>query len=124
MKPLLFYSKTADHTEDCRHREYLEKIFKIAVETYFVFEHRNDYDHKHIPEYFPGTDILMPETCWCDIPDANNAWPQLYFSPERTDSWKGKSRFVAAGDDILTLSLRDIHEKFGTNISGPGPWEV
>jgi hypothetical protein len=125
MRPLLFYAKNDDFVDDSSHHQFLEKLFNLGVEIYPVWEHRNEYDHEHIPEYFPGTDIKMPDTCWCTIPDPANSWPQLYFNAEWTDSWKGKPpRFVAAGSDILSLSLDNIHKTFGTNISGPGDWEL
>ena len=124
MRPLLFYTSMQQVNEDHRHRDFLQNLFGLGVDSYPILEHRSAYDHKHIPEYFPGTDTPMPSSCWCDIPDPNNTWPQLYFNPERADRWKGTARFVAAGDDILALDIDKIHKEFGTNISGPGDWEI
>ena len=124
MRPLLFYPNALAHRTDDSHQKFLETLFDVTVGTYNIEEHRSQYDHEHIPEYFPGTDILMPSTCWCDIPDPANAWPQLYFNPESADNLTGPAKFIAAGNDILSLSLSDIHKQYGTNITPDGDWEI
>jgi len=125
MRPLLFYTNDNDYLQDTSHQKFLEELFGVGVETYPIADHRAEYDHNHTPEHFPGTDIPMPTSCWCQIPDNDDPiWPKLYFNPERADTWKGPVRFVAKGSDIFKLTLDDIHARFGTNISGPGPWEV
>lgn len=113
VKPMLFYIKSADIV-DCRYKNFLESIFNIEIETYPVVEHREMYDHNNIPEYFPDTDIKMPDTCWCDIPDEKNPWPQLYLQTA-----KGYD-YVASGDTILEMNIEDIHKKYGKNFVGNG----
>ena len=124
MRPMLFYPCQADHAADPSHQLFLEKLLGVEIETYPIFEHRNQYDHEHIPEYFPGTNTLMPSTCWCDIPDHENPkWPKLHFKTEDSDEDQlNDNKFVAAGDDLFLLDINEIHNKFGTNFSGPGDW--
>lgn len=123
MRPLLFYPCQADHTADPSHRIFLEKLLGVAIETYPIFEHRNQYDHEHIPDYFPGTNTLMPSSCWCDIPDHEDPkWPKLHFKSEETENWPVLTKFVAGGDDLFLLTINEIHTKFGTNFSAAGDW--
>ena len=123
MRPLLFYVQQQD-CNDTTHKDFLENLLGVKIETYPIKEHRDEYDHGNIPEYFPGSDVKMTESCWCEIPDeADPNWPKLHFNGERVDGWYG-ARFVAAGSDIFNLTIEDIHSKFGNNFSGPGPWEV
>jgi hypothetical protein len=122
---MLFYPCRADHAADPSHQLFLEKLLGVEIETYLIFEHRNQYDHEHIPEYFPGTNILMPSTCWCDIPDHENPkWPKLHFRSEEADEiqFPDCTEFVAGGDDLFLLDIDEIHTKYGTNFSGPGDW--
>ena len=137
MRPLLFYPNFLTHRNNDSHHKFLENLLGVEVGVYAIEEHRADYDHNDIPEYFPGTDILMPDTCWCEIPDPNNVWPQLYFNPQLSDnteankkeSWTDKFKltgwgphFCAAKDDILLLKIEDIHKEYGTNITPHGDW--
>jgi hypothetical protein len=125
MRPMLFYPCQADHTADPSHHLFLEKLLGISIETYPIFEHRNQYDHEHIPEYFPGTDTLMPSTCWCDIPDHENPiWPKLHFRSEDNDeiTFSEFTKFVAGGDDLFLLTLDRIQNEFGNKFSPPGDW--
>jgi hypothetical protein len=108
VKPMLFYHQISD-MENCRYKIFLENILETIIETYPVKEHREMYDHNDIPKYFPDTDTKMPDTCWCDIPDENNPWPQLYIKTS-----KGYD-FIAAGDSILDLDIENIHKKYGKN---------
>jgi hypothetical protein len=118
MRPLLLYKRFIDHDADPSHRLFLEKLLSVAIETYPVEDHREaDYDHDNPPPELPGT-------CWCTLPDQNRPWPQLFFNPERADPWHGDVTFIAAGDDIFNLDAEELFEKYGNNISGPGPWEL
>jgi hypothetical protein len=124
MRPLLFYPNYAEYQKDTTHHTFLENEFDVKIDIYNVWEHENAYGHEEIPEYFPDTDIKMPDTCWCDIPDKDKEWPQLFLNPERADTWTGKPKFIAAGKDIFNINANDVYTQYGTNISGPGPWEV
>ena len=124
MRPLLFYPSYAEYQKDVKHHTHLENLFGIKIDTYNVWEHENAYSHEEIPEHFPNTDIKMPDTCWCDITNNNKAWPQLFLKPERSDTWSGEPKFIAAGDDILNINIDEVYKQYGTNVSGPGPWEV
>jgi len=119
MRPLLFYLRGTDAAKNDSHQKFLEILFGVGVDTYPVLDHiESEYDHDNPPPELPGT-------CWCTIPDQNDPiWPKLFFNPERKDTWHGDSRFVAKGNDIFQLDLKEIHSKFGDNISGPGDWEI
>ena len=123
MRPLLFYKCQSDFIQDSTHHIFLEYLFNVDIETYPIEDHRDEYDHHDIPEKFPGTDIPMPPTCWCQIPDPDDPiWPKLYFKPEKTDKWDVTAKFVASGDDILSLNINHIRSTYGSYFSGPGPW--
>lgn len=113
IKPMLFYYKSAD-INDCGYKKFLDNIFNVNIEIYPILEHREMYDHKDIPEYFPETDIKMPDLCWCEIPDENNPWPQLYMHTPNGYV------FVAAGENLLDINLENIHKTFGKNFVGNG----
>jgi len=99
----LFYESFDQYKQDPSIHTYLETLLKGKVETFNVVDHRNSYDHNEIPEYFPNTDIKMPDVCWCDIPDSTNTtWPKLHGG--------SKDTFIAAGQDILKLTESDIRE--------------
>ena len=124
MRPLLFYWQQQDCINDTSHKTFLEDLLGVGIETYPIKEHREEYDHNNIPEYFPGTDTKMPATCWCEIPNLENpSWSKLHFNGEKIDGWWG-TRFVADGDNIFNLEIDNIHKKYGINFSGPGPWEI
>ena len=124
MRPLLFYRSLSEYKKDISHHKFLEKLFGIAIDTYNVYEHENAYSHDEIPEYFPETNIKMPDSCWCDIPDQNRTWPQFYFNSESVDHWHDGPKFIAAGDDIFNINVDELYNKYGNNISGPGDWEI
>ena len=99
---MLFYACYDDHLSDTSHHKYLEELLGSSVETFNVKEHRSNYDHNDIPEYFPNG-MPMSATCWCDIPDETNPnWPKLHIKHEHGD------KFIAAGDDILKLTKDDL----------------
>lgn len=117
MRPLLFYFNDSEYQKDPSHQLFLNDLFGVEVEVYPVEDHRNEYDHKTLSK-----EELMD--CWCNIPKYET-WPQLYFNSERNDRPQFmRPKFVAAGNDIIKLTLEDIRKKYGNNtISGPGPWE-
>ena len=99
---MLFYENAEQNRNDTVTNMFLEKLLGYTAETFNIFEHRNAYDHEHIPEYFPGTDTKMPSTCWCEIPDsANTQWPKLHIQNKNND-------YIASGNDILLLTINDI----------------
>ena len=99
---MLFYPEYAEYLNDPKHHEFLEKLLGCSVTTYNVKEHRSNYDHADIPEYFPNG-MPMSDTCWCNIPDETNpSWPKLHFGPSKDH------KFISAGDDILNLTKEDI----------------
>lgn len=125
MRPLLFYTTRVQIEIDRSHHKFIEQLLEIVVDTYPIEEHESMYDHDEIPDHFPGTDTPMPTDCWCDIPDRESPkWPKLYFNPQKGDeSFKFTGPVLAAaGDDIFNLTIEQIHQKFGTKFTGPGPW--
>lgn len=113
VKPMLFYQQSND-IRDCRFKIFLENVFETEIETYPVIDHRAMYDHKDIPEYFPDSDIKMSDSCWCNIPDENISWPQLYF--QTINGYE----FIAAAEDILNVDTESLLIKYGRHFIGSG----
>jgi len=102
MRLMLFYACYADYLDNTSHHKYLEELLGSTIETFNVKEHRSNYNHEEIPEFFPDG-RPMSETCWCDIPDETNpVWPKLHWDYAKDNN------FIAAGDNILKLTKEDL----------------
>jgi len=100
----LFYESLSQYNEDPSIYIHLQNLVGPGeIESFNVLEHRNSYNHNEPPENLPDTDIKMPLTCWCDIPDNTDPiWPKLHGGDKDT--------FIAAGQDILRLTESDLRE--------------
>ena len=102
MELMLFYPEYAEYLNDPKHHEFLEKLLGCSVTTYNVKEHRSNYDHDEVPDFFPSGEP-MSDTCWCNIPDETDpTWPKLHIKHDNSND------FIAAGDAILKLTKEDI----------------
>ena len=98
----LFYKNSDQINQDTSIHVFLENLLGQTVETFPIEDHRKDYDHNNIPDYFPNG-MPMSSGCWCDIPDLTNpTWPKLHV---------GKNNIcVASGQDILNLTESDVRK--------------